>query len=398
MARTKPKPAPVEKAFDVFISHSSKDKSYADTIVKRLERAGLKCWIAPRDIIPGSNYGEAIVQGIEGSRLMVLIFSEHANESPQINREVERAVHNRIKIVPFRIQNVPLAKNLEYFISSPHWLDAFSGSLDENVAYLEKTVNHLLERTLTVPTAPQRKSRSPKVIWRTMVEIFGLKYAAMIAGLVTIGLLMFAKVMLTPTTVESVFLGKWQVPIPNTGSVFQPHIKRGGKYQVKTSIKEAGSVIVRDGSVLLKPQEGYERFIEWNPLDASRVQSNLAPQTFWQLNAIGANHESITRLVTLAAKAVWVKKADEKQPGIATWEFQPDIQGHPWKLTFQTGPGPAYRFEAEFTDKGLFRATEGKWTMASESQYLSSGTYQVIDDDTISMASNFGQGIWKRVE
>jgi hypothetical protein len=56
----------------------------------------------------------------------VLAYSEHANTSPQIRREVERAVHKGIAIVPLRIADVPLSKSLEYFISTPHWLDALS--------------------------------------------------------------------------------------------------------------------------------------------------------------------------------------------------------------------------------------------------------------------------------
>ncbi|HXQ15450.1 MAG TPA: toll/interleukin-1 receptor domain-containing protein [Caulobacteraceae bacterium] len=38
---------------DVFISYSSKDKTTADAICALLERDGAKCWIAPRDILPG---------------------------------------------------------------------------------------------------------------------------------------------------------------------------------------------------------------------------------------------------------------------------------------------------------------------------------------------------------
>ena len=103
-------------AHDVFICHSSKDKAVADAVCATLEQQRVRCWIAPRDIGPGAEWGEAIVSAIQSSRVMVLIFSESANESPQIRREVERAVHNKVVIVPMRIEDVLPQKSLEYFI------------------------------------------------------------------------------------------------------------------------------------------------------------------------------------------------------------------------------------------------------------------------------------------
>jgi hypothetical protein len=45
-------------ARDVFISYSSKDKPTADAVCATLEANGIRCWIAPRDVVPGSDWGE----------------------------------------------------------------------------------------------------------------------------------------------------------------------------------------------------------------------------------------------------------------------------------------------------------------------------------------------------
>ena len=50
-------------AHDVFISYSTKDKPTADAACAALEAKGIRCWIAPRDILPGSDWGEAIIDG-----------------------------------------------------------------------------------------------------------------------------------------------------------------------------------------------------------------------------------------------------------------------------------------------------------------------------------------------
>jgi FKBP-type peptidyl-prolyl cis-trans isomerase len=131
-------------AHDVFISHSSKDKTIADAVCALLEQHKIRCWIAPRDITPGKEWGEAIVDAIHASHVMILIFSASANGSPQIRREVERAVNKEVVVVPFRIEDVMPTKSLEYFIGSVHWLDAFTKPLEAHVERLVHVVESIL--------------------------------------------------------------------------------------------------------------------------------------------------------------------------------------------------------------------------------------------------------------
>ena len=132
-------------AHDVFISYSSKDKLIADAACAILEAKGIRCWIAPRDILPGADWGESIVDALSHARVFVLVFSSHANASQQIRREVERAVNRGLAVIPLRIEDVPPTKSLEYFISTPHWLDAFSPPLERHLNYLADIIRHILE-------------------------------------------------------------------------------------------------------------------------------------------------------------------------------------------------------------------------------------------------------------
>jgi formylglycine-generating enzyme required for sulfatase activity len=131
-------------AHDVFISHSSKDKPAADAVCAVLEAQGIRCWVAPRDIIPGRDWGESIVDAIKGARVMVLIFSANANNSPQIKREVERAANKGIPIIPLRIEDVVPTASLEYFLSTPHWLDAFTPPLESHLQHLAQVVRQIV--------------------------------------------------------------------------------------------------------------------------------------------------------------------------------------------------------------------------------------------------------------
>ena len=147
-------------AHDVFVSHSVKDKAVADAIVARLEADSVTCWIAPRDVVPGADWGESIIDAIESSRIMILIFSRSADASSQIKREVERAVNKGVYIIPFRVDDIPPTKSLEYFISTSQWMDAFSPPLERHLDNLAKTVKAVLKSPplpgANVPVQPER--------------------------------------------------------------------------------------------------------------------------------------------------------------------------------------------------------------------------------------------------
>lgn len=129
---------------DVFISYSSKDKTVADATCAYLESRGIRCWIAPRDVLPGSNYPRAIVEGIDGSRIMALVFSSHSNSSPHVVRELTHAVSRGVIILPFRIEDIQPSKDMEYLIGIPHWLDAMTPPIERHLTHLADTVEILL--------------------------------------------------------------------------------------------------------------------------------------------------------------------------------------------------------------------------------------------------------------
>lgn len=141
-------------AYDVFISYSHEDKPVADAAWAVLERHGVRCWIAPRDVTLGMNYGESIMDAIEGARIMVLVFSENANKSPQVEREIERAVSKGLWLIPVRIEDVVPRKSLEYFISSSHWLDAITPPMEQHLDRLAEAVRTALA-SVDTPSTPR---------------------------------------------------------------------------------------------------------------------------------------------------------------------------------------------------------------------------------------------------
>lgn len=133
-------------AHDIFVSYASADEGTALAVVGALEKQGLLCWIALRDIPAGEVYPRAIIQAIEQCRCFLLLFTAHSNRSQQVLREVERAVHRRVPVLSFRIDEEPMSSDLEYFLSVSQWQNAFPGQLDQHLPRLVHSVAALLER------------------------------------------------------------------------------------------------------------------------------------------------------------------------------------------------------------------------------------------------------------
>jgi TolB-like protein len=129
----------------IFISYSSIDKEVADKVCSILEENGISCWMAPRNITPGMSFAEAIIDGIKSAKVFVLIYSSNSNNSTQVIREVDRAVNNGLPIINLRLQDVPLSKQLEYYVSSVHWLDAITPPLEQHIHQLCNVVQMFLK-------------------------------------------------------------------------------------------------------------------------------------------------------------------------------------------------------------------------------------------------------------
>ena len=114
----------------VFISHSTKNKSVADRILAYLEKHGIPCWIAPRDINAGTNYGVAIAKGIHECNVLLLVYTGDSNMSEAVHKEVLLAFDNKKHIIPIRFDKVPAGRALEFFLSGIQWIDAEHGQME----------------------------------------------------------------------------------------------------------------------------------------------------------------------------------------------------------------------------------------------------------------------------
>lgn len=144
---------------DVFISYSSHNRTVADAVCATLEAGGLRCWIAPRDIAAGADWGQAIIDAIAECKALVLVFSSHSNQSEQVKREVSFAVGQAKPILPLRIEDVQPSGAMLYYLGTVHWLDATQGPPETHLSRLAATVSSAI-RSPAPRTEPVRSWKS----------------------------------------------------------------------------------------------------------------------------------------------------------------------------------------------------------------------------------------------
>ncbi len=167
----------------VFISYASHDAAVAQKVCSALEAAGFPCWIAPRNVVPGTLYADGIVHAIDDSSILILILSEQAIASAHVGREIERAVSKRHPVVALRIDAAPLTPAFEYFLNQSQWIEG--GGSDAAIAQLVSAVGqHLAPGAETLPTHGIQASAShwkTAMVWRMWV-IAAVVVAVLLAG------------------------------------------------------------------------------------------------------------------------------------------------------------------------------------------------------------------------
>jgi tetratricopeptide (TPR) repeat protein len=111
----------------VFISYATADRTEALKVCNAIELRGTKCWISMRDVPPGENYQEAIVQSLRTARAVALVFTDATNTSDEIKKELSLASRYHVPVIALRLKDVEPGDAFAYELSTRQWINAFEG-------------------------------------------------------------------------------------------------------------------------------------------------------------------------------------------------------------------------------------------------------------------------------
>ena len=109
----------------IFISHASQDRRIAEALCTEIEKHGLPCWVAWRDIVPGESFQTAIVRAIRRSRIMLLMFTTSAGDSEEVKKELALAGQQGVIVIPLRMEEVEPEGAFAFELATRQWIDMF---------------------------------------------------------------------------------------------------------------------------------------------------------------------------------------------------------------------------------------------------------------------------------
>jgi hypothetical protein len=124
----------------VFISFVEEDVAVAQRVYAKLSSEGIRCWMVPNDMAPGQNWADAIVEALDASVAMVLLFSRATAASEHVKSELGLARERNLKIHQLRLEDVKPTKAFAYYLSAVQWINAFPGPIEK---YLQPVVKEL---------------------------------------------------------------------------------------------------------------------------------------------------------------------------------------------------------------------------------------------------------------
>lgn len=154
----------------VFISYSTKNSNVANLICNALETASIKCWMAPRDVLPGLDYDTAIMEAISKCSVLLLIFSEDSSNSKEVRKEVEYAAKKHKSIFPCLIDFTnPDDTSFSYHLGSQHRFNASNGFIETYLPQLVDQMKKLI--TFIQPNSFIAKTDFPNTSSKTIDDL-----------------------------------------------------------------------------------------------------------------------------------------------------------------------------------------------------------------------------------
>lgn len=132
----------------VFVSYPKESFEAANKIMQYLEKSGIECFIAPRDIEGGKPYASELVAALGVCDIVLLVASHHINTSEHVANEVDVIVSMKKPILPVFIEDFVLSGELRYYLGRKQWVTAYPDSLESYLSEICEAVKSNLPKVM----------------------------------------------------------------------------------------------------------------------------------------------------------------------------------------------------------------------------------------------------------
>lgn len=134
---------------DVYICYDKDDQLAADVVCNALEENDINCWLKSRDGSINLEVDE-IMEAINQSKVVVLIFSQYSKHSNYVNTETDISFSEKKPILTFNSDNSSVEGGLKFFINEGLVTDIFPNTEDK-IKDLVKNTLKALDRDVSQP-------------------------------------------------------------------------------------------------------------------------------------------------------------------------------------------------------------------------------------------------------
>jgi hypothetical protein len=150
----------------IFISYAHADYDKAEALVTGLERCGVRCFIAPRDLRAGADWANAITNALDASRAVVVVLSAASDLSAAVAFEAEFAANRNIPVIACRTEDFVPSGRMAFLYGRMQLLDRFDPREIDHIQQLVQVLRQLHPGDATIqaagPIAPPAPGDSPK--------------------------------------------------------------------------------------------------------------------------------------------------------------------------------------------------------------------------------------------
>jgi len=147
----------------LFISYSTKDQTTANALCSALESAGIRCWMAPRNIAPGAIWSESIIEAIQQASIFLVVMSPYSNQSDDVLRELQQAASAKKAIIPFVIAEFQISNKMRYFTDNVQHLKGSPVPAPLELEQIVQRVRELSPHAQATEAAPVSSTQAPEL-------------------------------------------------------------------------------------------------------------------------------------------------------------------------------------------------------------------------------------------
>lgn len=129
----------MNKSFDLFLSHNSKDKPAVRKLAKRLEKYGLRSWLDEKDLRPGLPFQEALEEAMRTTRAAAVCVGGHGLgpwQRPEVRACLSQMVERGQPVIPVLLAGAPEKPDIGLLLRENTWVDFRNGITEKELARL----------------------------------------------------------------------------------------------------------------------------------------------------------------------------------------------------------------------------------------------------------------------